>query len=66
MRVTIRDPKTPRQFEPVHGVSDLESSLVISTEKIALGPFERTLVRAQVITQNPNEYLYRNFMSQKD
>ena len=31
-------------------------------EKVVLGPFERTLVRAQVITQNPNEYLYRNVM----
>ena len=60
VRVTIRDPKAPRQFKPVHEVSDHEPSVVCSTEKIVLGPFERTLVRAQVITQNPNEYLYRN------
>ena len=61
MRVTIRDPKTPRQFKPVHEVSDHEPSLVISTEFV-LGPFERTSVRAQIITQNPNEYLHRNVM----
>ena len=58
MRVTIRDPKAPRQFKPIHEVSDHEPSLVISTGKVVLGPFERTLVRAQVITQNPN--FYRN------
>ena len=62
MRVTIRDPKSSRQFKPIHEVSDHEPSIVISTEKIILGPFERTLVRAQIITQNPNEYLYRNVM----
>ena len=41
MRVTIRDPKSPRQFKAVHEVSDHEPSLVISTEKVVLGPFER-------------------------
>ena len=41
MRVTIRDPKSPRLFKPVHEVSDHEPSLVVSTEKIVLGPFER-------------------------
>ena len=60
VRVTIRDPKAPRQFKPVHEVSDHEPSVICSTKKIVLGPFERTLVRAQVITQNPNEYFYRN------
>ena len=64
MRVTIRDPKSPRQFKFIHEVSDHQPSLVYSTEKIILGPFERTLVRAQIITQNPNEYLYRNVMIQ--
>ena len=62
MKVTIRDPKTPRHFKPVHEVSDHEPSLVISTEKVVLGPFERKLIRAHVITQNPNEYLFRNVM----
>ena len=62
MRVTIRDPKTPRHFKPVHEVSDHEPSLVISTEKVVIGPFERKLIRAHVITQNPNEYLFRNVM----
>ena len=46
MRVTIRDPKAPRQFKPIHEVSDHEPSLVISTEKVVLGPFERKLVSA--------------------
>ena len=32
MRVTIRDPKAPRQFKPNHEISDHEPSLVISTE----------------------------------
>ena len=62
MRVTIRDPKTPRHFKPIHEVSDHEPSLVVSTDKVVLGPFERKLVRAQVITQNPNEYHFRNVM----
>ena len=62
MRVTIRDPKSPRHFKPVHEVSDHEPSLVVSTEVVVLGPFERKLVRAQVITQDPNEYRFRNVM----
>ena len=62
MRVTIRDPKAPRHFEPVHEVSNKEPSLVVSTEKIVLGPFERKLVRVQVISQQPIEYHLRNVM----
>ena len=62
MRVTIRDPKIPRHFKPVHEVSDHEPSLVVTTEMVVLGPFERKLVRAQVITQDPNEYRLRNVM----
>ena len=62
MRVTIRDPKTPRHFKPIHEVSDHEPSLAVSTDKVVLGPFERKLVRAQVITQDPNEYRFRNVM----
>ena len=62
MRVTSRNPKTPRHFKPVHEVSDHEPFLVVSTEKVVLGPFERNLFRAQVITQNPTEYLFRNVM----
>ena len=62
MRVTIRDPKTPRHFKPIYEVSDHEPSLVVSTDKVVLGPFERKLVRAKVITQDPNEYRFRNVM----
>ena len=62
LRVTIRDPKTTRHFNPVHEVSYHEPSLDISTEKVLLGPFERKLISAHVITQNPNEYLFRNVM----
>ena len=62
MRVTIRDPKAPCNFRPAHEVSDHEPSLVVSTEKVFLGPFERKLVRAQVITQHPNEYRFCNVM----
>ena len=32
MRVTIRDPKAPRHFEPVHEVSNQDPSFVVSTE----------------------------------
>ena len=62
MRVTIRDPKAPRHFKPVHEVSDHEPSLVVSTEKVILGPFERKLVRAQMLSQHPNEYHFRIVM----
>ena len=62
MKVTIRDPKTQRCFKPVHEVSDQEPSLVVSTEKVVLGPFERKLVSAPVISQQPNEYRFRNVM----
>ena len=62
MRVTIRDPKAPRHFKPVHEVSDHEPSLVISTENVVLGPYERKLVRAQIISQKHNEYHFRNVM----
>ena len=62
MRVTIRDPKAPRHFKPVHEVSDHEPSLVVSNENVILGSFERKLVRAQVISQHPNEYHFRNVM----
>ena len=62
MRVTIRDPKAPRHFKPVHEVSDHEPSLVISTEKVVLGPYGRKLVRAQVISQKHNEYHIWNVM----
>ena len=60
MRVTIRDPKAPRHFKSVHEVNDLEPSLVASTEKSLLGPLERKLVRAQVVSQQPNEDHFRN------
>ena len=40
MRVTKRDPKTPRRVKPVLEGSDQEPSLVVSTEKIVLGIFE--------------------------
>ena len=62
MRVTIRDPKAPRHFKPIHEVSNHETSLVVSTQKVILGPFEHKLIKAQVITQDPNEYLFRNVM----
>ena len=62
MRVTIRDPRAARHFKLVHEVSNHEPLLVVSTEKVILGPFERKLVRAQVISQHPNEYHFRNVM----
>ena len=45
MKVTIRDPKTPRIFKATHEVSDHEPSFVVSTEDIILGPFERKIMR---------------------
>ena len=62
MRVILPDPKSPRQFKPVHEVSNQEPVLVVSTEKIVLGPFECKLVWSQVISQQTNEYRFRNVM----
>ena len=62
MRVTIRDPTAPRQFKPVHEVSNQDTSFVVSTKEISLGPFERNLPRAQVISQQDIEYRFRNVM----
>ena len=62
MKVTIRDPKTPRIFKTVHEVSDQEPSFVVSTDEVVLGPFERKIVRAKIITQQPDDFLFRNVM----
>ena len=60
MKVTIRDPKIPRIFKATHEVSDHEPSFVVSTEDVILGPFERKIVRAKIITQQPDIFLFRN------
>ena len=62
MKVTIRDPKTPRTFNAVHEISDNEPLFVVSTEEVVLGPFERKVVRAKIITQQPDEFHFRNVM----
>ena len=62
MKVTIRDPETPRIFKAVHEVSDQEPSFVVSAEEVTLGPFERKVVRAKIITQQPNVFHFRNVM----
>ena len=62
MKVTIRDPETPRFFKAVHEVSDQEPSFVVSAEEVTLGPFERKVVRAKIITQRPNVFHFRNVM----
>ena len=62
MKVTIRDPKSPRTFKAIHEVSDHEPSFVISTEEVVLGPFERKVVRARIITQRQEEFHFRNVM----
>ena len=62
MKVTIRDPETPRIFKAVHDVSDQEPSFVVSAEEITLGPFEQKVVRAKIITQQPNVFHFRNVM----
>ena len=62
MKVTIRDSKTLRIFKAVHDVSDQEPSFVVSAEEVTLGPFERKVVRAKIITQQPNEFHFRNVM----
>ena len=49
MRVTIRDPKAPRHFEPVHEVSNQDPSIVVSTE----GNFARS-VPMQISTGQRN------------
>ena len=50
MKVTIRDPKTPKIFKAVHKVSDQEPSFVVSAEEVTLGLFERKVVRATSTT----------------
>ena len=62
MKVTIRDPETPRIFKALHEVSDQEPSFVVSAEEVTLGPFERKVVRAKIITQQPNVFHFRNVM----
>ena len=62
VKVTIRDPKTPRIFKAVHEVSDQEPSFVVSAQVVTLGPFERKVVRAKIITQQPNEFHFRIVM----
>ena len=62
MKVTIRDLKTPPIFKAVHEVSDQEPSFVVSAEEVTLGPFERKVMRAMIITQQPNEFHFRNVM----
>ena len=62
MKVTIRDPEMPRIFKAVHEVSDQEPLFVVSAEEVTLGPFERKVVRAKIITQQPNEFHFRNVM----
>ena len=62
MRVTIRESKPPRQFKPVHEVSNQDPFFVVSTEEITLGPFERKLVRAQVISQHAKEFRFSNVL----
>ena len=62
MKVTIRNPETPRIFKAIHEVSDQDPSFVVSAEEVTLGPFERKVVRAKIITQQPNEFRFRNVM----
>ena len=62
MKITIRDPKSPMIFEAIHEVSDQEASIVVSAEEVTLGPFEWKVVRAKIITQQHNEFNFRNVM----
>ena len=62
MKVTIRNPETPRIFKAIHEVSDQDPSFVVTAEEVTLGPFERKVVRAKIITQQPNEFRFRNVM----
>ena len=62
MRVTIREPNSPRIIKAVHEFSDQEASFVVSAEKVDLGSFERKVLRAKVITQQSNEFHFRNVL----
>ena len=46
----------------MHEVSDQEPPFVVCAEEVTLGPFERKVVRAKIITQQPNEFHFRNIM----
>ena len=58
----IRDSKSPRIFKTVHEVRDQKPSFVVAAEETILGLFERKIVRAKIITQQPNEFRFRNVL----
>ena len=62
MQVTIRRPYTFRIIKPVLEVSDQEQSFVVSAEEVVLGPFERRILSAEIITQEPNLFHFRIVM----
>ena len=62
MKVTIRHPKSPWIFKAVHEASEQEASFIVSADEVTLGPFERKVVRAKLVTQQRNEFHFRNVM----
>ena len=62
MRVTIRYPKSPRIFVAVYEVRNQEASFVVSAQIVVLGHFERKVVRAKIITQQRDEFHFRDVL----
>ena len=60
-KIVIRNPLTPKLYQPQHQVSD-DFSLLLLGQDVTLDPYERKTVQAKVVTENREEFAYRNVM----
>ena len=60
-KIVIGNPLTPKLYKPQHQVSD-DFSLLLLGQEVTLGPYERKSVQAKAVTENPDEFAYRNVM----
>ena len=62
-KLTIRDPQTPRLYRCQQEAINEESPfIVVLDQDTAFGPGERQTVCARVITEQPDELIFRNVM----
>ena len=62
-KLTIRDPQTPRLYRCQQETINEESPyIVVLDQDTAFGPGERKTVCAKVITEQPDELIFRNVM----
>ena len=63
MKVQIRSPNQPIVHTAFRQVSNDSVSFPVALEQdIILEPFERLVVKAKLMTENPDEYAYRDVM----